>query len=218
MFSLWSGVHGDACRDGVTVRGERQQSPVRSDGTVCSVDAGGRDARRGVQYAEGPGVAVADRQLRRRDDRGISGRVSVDPRSDRAGHSEARRDEHRRPFGADKLAPLDDISPEAMRRPCDRLAACRSAVRPEARANGEIRTWLRLEGRNNVMDEKNHRKTGTGTYRVRGMSRHLYRAARLRAASQGTTLRRVVLEALQAYSAGAWTPPDTPPPSRTNGI
>jgi predicted HicB family RNase H-like nuclease len=68
------------------------------------------------------------------------------------------------------------------------------------------------------MDEKDRRKVSTGTYRVRGVSRDLHRAARLRAASQGTTLRWVVLQALQAYSAGAWTPPDKPPRSRTNGI
>ena len=68
------------------------------------------------------------------------------------------------------------------------------------------------------MDGKDGGKTSTGTYRVRGVSRDLHRAARLRAVSQGTTLRRVVLQALQAYSAGTWTPPDEPPGSRTNGI
>jgi hypothetical protein len=69
------------------------------------------------------------------------------------------------------------------------------------------------------MDEKGGHKasTSTGTYRVRGVSRDLHRAARLRAASEGTTLRWVVLQALQAYSAGAWTPPDDPRASRTNG-
>jgi hypothetical protein len=71
---------------------------------------------------------------------------------------------------------------------------------------------------NDAMDEKHHRSVSTGTYRIRGVSRDLHRAARLRAASQGTTLRRVVLQALQAYSAGTWTPPDEPPGSRTNGI
>ena len=64
------------------------------------------------------------------------------------------------------------------------------------------------------MDEKDHSKTSTGTYRVRGVSRDLHRAARLRAESQGTTLRWVVLQALQAYTAGTWTPDG----SRTNGI
>ena len=66
------------------------------------------------------------------------------------------------------------------------------------------------------MDEKD--RHATGTYRIRGVSRDLHRAARLRAASQGTTLRWVVLQALQAYSAGTWTPPDEPRASRTNGI
>ena len=68
------------------------------------------------------------------------------------------------------------------------------------------------------MGEKDRRKTSTGTYRVRGVSRDLYRAAQLRAASQGTTLRWVVVQALQAYSAGTWTPSDEPPGSGTNGI
>jgi hypothetical protein len=45
------------------------------------------------------------------------------------------------------------------------------------------------------MDEKEYRKASTGTYRVRGVSRDLHRAARLRAASQGTTLRWVILQA-----------------------
>jgi predicted HicB family RNase H-like nuclease len=68
------------------------------------------------------------------------------------------------------------------------------------------------------MDEKDRRNASTGTYRVRGVSRDLHRAARLRAASQGTTLRWVVLQALQAYSAGTWTPPGEPTGSRTGGI
>ena len=68
------------------------------------------------------------------------------------------------------------------------------------------------------MDKKDDHRASTGTYRVRGVSRNLHRAARLRAASQGTTLRWVVLQALQAYSAGTWTPQTAPPGSRTNGI
>jgi len=68
------------------------------------------------------------------------------------------------------------------------------------------------------MDDKDGRKTSTGTYRIRGVSRDLHRAARLRATSEGTTLRSVVLQALQAYSAGTWSPPDAPAGSRTNGI
>jgi predicted HicB family RNase H-like nuclease len=58
------------------------------------------------------------------------------------------------------------------------------------------------------MDDKNGRKMSTGTYHVRGISRDLHRAARLRATSEGTTLRAVVVRALQAYSAGTWSPPD----------
>ena len=68
------------------------------------------------------------------------------------------------------------------------------------------------------MNERDGRKASTGTYRVRGISRDLHRAARLRAASEGTTLRAVVLRALQAYSAGTWSPPDAAAGSRTNGI
>jgi hypothetical protein len=41
-----------------------------------------------------------------------------------------------------------------------------------------------------------------GTYIVRGVSREVYRAARLRATSEGTTLRSVVLQALGGYAAG----------------
>jgi predicted HicB family RNase H-like nuclease len=61
------------------------------------------------------------------------------------------------------------------------------------------------------MDKKDDGRASTGTYRVRGVSRDLHRAARLRAASQGITLRWVVLQALQAYSAGTWTPPGESP-------
>ena len=68
------------------------------------------------------------------------------------------------------------------------------------------------------MDEKDSRKASTGTYRVRGISRDLHRAARLRATSEGRTLRSVVLQALQAYSAGTWSPPDAVAGPRTNGI
>ena len=68
------------------------------------------------------------------------------------------------------------------------------------------------------MGGKEGRKGGTGTYRVRGVSRDLHRAARLRAVSQGTTLRWVVLQALQAYSAGTWTPPGEPPRPGTDGV
>jgi hypothetical protein len=76
-------------------------------------------------------------------------------------------------------------------------------------------------GRNsgeNDMDKEHRQKASTGTYRIRGVSRDVHRAARLRAVSQGITLRWVVLQALQAYGAGTWTPSDKPPGSPTNGI
>jgi predicted HicB family RNase H-like nuclease len=60
------------------------------------------------------------------------------------------------------------------------------------------------------MNDESRPKASTGTFRVRGVSRDLHRAARLRAVSQGTTLRRVLLEALQAYGAGTWTPAEKP--------
>jgi hypothetical protein len=68
------------------------------------------------------------------------------------------------------------------------------------------------------MDNENGQKPGTGTLRVRGVSRDVHRAARLRAASQGTTLRRVVLQALQAYGTGTWTPGEQAPRPEQNGI
>jgi len=68
------------------------------------------------------------------------------------------------------------------------------------------------------MDDKEDRKASTGTYRVRGISRDLHRTARLRATSEGTTLRSVIVRALQAYSAGTWSPPDAATCSRTTGI
>jgi len=58
----------------------------------------------------------------------------------------------------------------------------------------------------NHMDKKDARKGSTGTYRIRRVSRDLHRAARLRATGEATTLRWVVLQALQAYSAGTWSP------------
>jgi hypothetical protein len=67
------------------------------------------------------------------------------------------------------------------------------------------------------MDDKDGRKASTGTYRVRGMSRDLHRAARLRATSEGTTLRCVIVRALQAYSAETWSPPDAAISSRKTG-
>jgi hypothetical protein len=46
----------------------------------------------------------------------------------------------------------------------------------------------------------------TGIYLVSGVSRDLQRAARVRALSEGTTLRTVLLKALAEYAAGNWTP------------
>jgi hypothetical protein len=47
----------------------------------------------------------------------------------------------------------------------------------------------------------------TGIYLVRGVPRDLQRAARVRAVREGTTLRRVLVQALGDYAAGTWTPP-----------
>jgi hypothetical protein len=66
-------------------------------------------------------------------------------------------------------------------------------------------------------DKQDGRKASTGTYHVRGVSRDLHHAARLRAVSQGTSLRWVVLQALHAYSAGTWTPPAEPSGSGKDG-
>jgi hypothetical protein len=46
----------------------------------------------------------------------------------------------------------------------------------------------------------------TGIYLLRGVSRNLQRAARARAVSDGTSLRRVLLQGLHEYAAGTWTP------------
>jgi hypothetical protein len=50
------------------------------------------------------------------------------------------------------------------------------------------------------------RVAATGIYVVSGVSRDLQRAARVRAVSEGTTLRTVLLKALAEYAAGSWTP------------
>jgi hypothetical protein len=50
------------------------------------------------------------------------------------------------------------------------------------------------------------RLASTGIYMVRDVPRELQRAARDRAARQGTTLRRVLLQGLREYAAGTWTP------------
>jgi len=46
----------------------------------------------------------------------------------------------------------------------------------------------------------------SGIYLLRGLPRDLQRAARLRALSEGTTLRSVLLQGLREYAAGTWTP------------
>ena len=46
----------------------------------------------------------------------------------------------------------------------------------------------------------------TGIYLLRGVPRSVQRAARARAVSEGTTLRRVLLQGLHEYAAGTWTP------------
>jgi hypothetical protein len=46
----------------------------------------------------------------------------------------------------------------------------------------------------------------TGIYLLRGVPRSLQKAARARAVSEGTTLRRVLLQGLHEYAAGTWTP------------
>lgn len=50
------------------------------------------------------------------------------------------------------------------------------------------------------------RMATTGIYLVRGVPRDLQRAARVRAVSEGTTLRTVLVQALAEYAAGRWTP------------
>lgn len=58
----------------------------------------------------------------------------------------------------------------------------------------------------------------TGTYTVRGVAREEYRAARLRATSEGTTLRAVMVQALRDYAAKTWTPRADAPAPRRNGV
>ena len=53
----------------------------------------------------------------------------------------------------------------------------------------------------------------TGIYLLRGIPRDLQRAARARAVTEGTTLRWILLRALQEYATGTWTPrPDRDAP------
>jgi hypothetical protein len=67
--------------------------------------------------------------------------------------------------------------------------------------------------RRHLTADRPHRPTGvlvrmatTGIYLVRGLPRDLQRAARVRAATEGTTLGWVLLQALHDYAAGTWTP------------
>jgi len=46
----------------------------------------------------------------------------------------------------------------------------------------------------------------TGIYLVRGIPLDIQRAARARAVTEGTTLRRVLGQALREYAGGTWTP------------
>jgi hypothetical protein len=46
----------------------------------------------------------------------------------------------------------------------------------------------------------------TGIHLVSGVPRDVQRAARLRASGEGTTLRRVLVQALREYAAETWTP------------
>jgi hypothetical protein len=50
------------------------------------------------------------------------------------------------------------------------------------------------------------RQAATGIYRLRGVPRSVHTTARARAVSEGTTLRRVLLQGLHEYAAGTWTP------------
>jgi hypothetical protein len=50
----------------------------------------------------------------------------------------------------------------------------------------------------------------TGIYLVRGVPPDLQRAARARAVREGTTLRRVLVQALREYVAGTWRPQPAP--------
>ncbi|HEY7868143.1 MAG TPA: hypothetical protein VIF59_02895 [Methylomirabilota bacterium] len=57
----------------------------------------------------------------------------------------------------------------------------------------------------------------TGIYLLRGVPLELQRAARGRAARDGTTLRQVLLKGLGEYAAGTWTPqPDEGAPGALN--
>jgi hypothetical protein len=61
------------------------------------------------------------------------------------------------------------------------------------------------------------RMATTGIYLLRGVPLELQRAARVRAVSEGTTLRQVLVKGLSEYAAGTWTPrPDDKLPIALN--
>jgi hypothetical protein len=69
------------------------------------------------------------------------------------------------------------------------------------------------EGEKDVRSPVLARLATTGIYLLRGVPRSVQRAARARAVSEGTTLRRVLLQGLHEYAAGTWTPrPDAKVP------
>jgi hypothetical protein len=47
----------------------------------------------------------------------------------------------------------------------------------------------------------------TGLYLLHGIPRQVQQASRLRAVRENTTLRMVLLQALNEYAAGVWPPP-----------
>ena len=88
----------------------------------------------------------------------------------------------------------------------------------------ELKARLRLvelgrAGASSVLPGGGNRRTGrpmptralarmamTGIYLLRGLPLELQRAARIRAVTEGTTLRQVLLKGLSEYAAGTWTP------------
>jgi hypothetical protein len=92
-------------------------------------------------------------------------------------------------------------------------------MRPARREHGTVEKGVAMTlpidiyvraGRSRVLA----RVATTGIYLLRGLPRDLQRAARVRALSEGTTLRSVLLQGLREYAAGTWTPkPDVALPS-----
>jgi hypothetical protein len=50
----------------------------------------------------------------------------------------------------------------------------------------------------------------TGIYLVSGVTRDVQRAARVRATTEGTSLRRVLVRALREFADGTWNPQPEP--------